>query len=173
MRHLFILLCCGSCVFTAGAQSLVIPPDTSYISFPDNARVFVTKKNSGKTATFQLQRKDFKGMVTITNYLLARMNASIKMNELFQRNERLFDSTIAIMERKYEAERERTQEYKAGFEEMKQIASQYHAQLNNCVKDLEVLNRDRARSRKKVFVTGIVLGLAAGVAGTAVIAGGL
>jgi hypothetical protein len=143
----------------AYAQPLVIAADSSYILFPDNAKIMLTKAGGGETA-FQLAPRDFQALVITTNYLLNRMTISESNLELLLKNENISGATAKVMEERFHVERERTGYYKTAFEDLKLISSRYDSELRQCANDLQVMKNQKDSAKKKSFAKGILWGLA-------------
>jgi hypothetical protein len=132
--------------------------------FPSSVKVKM-KKMPGSNTLFQLERKDFKTLVHTTNFWLNRgaflessLNAAISSNDQDE-------DKIAIWEKKYQAEKERAEQYKTSFESVKLVSAQYAAELKSCTSDLQDLKSQKDKGKKKSFVKGMLWGLAAGVVG--------
>jgi hypothetical protein len=64
------------------------------------------------------------------------------------------------MEKKYEAEKQRTNNYMEELENAKRISASYNSELKLCTNDLQVLKSQKDKTKRVSFLKGALLGVA-------------
>ena len=168
-----LLLSVAFCVAQSAPRlTFTVANDTSFLEFYQVPRLSVLKKTSGRNVYFQMNRKDFKSLAATvgffqTNYDLCQSSLEVS-RKLIAKN----DSIISILKVKNETEAERVANLIKGYDDLKLATQAQQDQLNKCVTDMTELNKARKREKRKGFLHGVLVGLAAGVVGGVLVGAG-
>jgi hypothetical protein len=160
-----LIVCCMLQLRPANAQSLIIPPDSTYITFPNSVKIVVIKSGTGNNTVYQIERKAFKTLALVTNHYLNQHAVTGDNVDVLLRNQDLFDSTYILLQKKFEMERERTNLYKTAYDDLKVVSLEYEKELRTSISDLKELKKEKEFNKTKAFVKGILWGLAIGSVG--------
>jgi hypothetical protein len=159
------VLLCLVCHAQAPMLTFTIAKDTSYILFSGFPKLMVTKPVAGKNLNFQMNRRDFKSFLELTTYLQGSRELSFQSLAACEGLVDKKDSVISRLKLKYDAEAQRTENFKANYENSKLINKSTERQLRTCIDDLQKLNNQKRRDKAWTFTKGILLGLAIGSVG--------
>jgi hypothetical protein len=158
---------------SAQNQSLVVASDTSYLLFPNNAKINLRKVQSPAGATFQFDRRNFKALIFTSNYHLNNLavtsaNVNVLMKELT-----VADSTVKVTEKKYLGQKDLAESNRAELERLTRLASRYDTELIACTSDLAKLKNQKDNAKRVSFIKGLLWGFAIGAVGGIVIGAAL
>ena len=165
MKFLIATFLCAIVSLSLRGQSLTIPPDTSYILFPGNVKVMVKKVLVNGSTFFQTGRKDFKTYVTETNFYLSMLPKKEDNTRNFQKEVEVGDLKLKEMQKKYEAENQRTNNYMAELENEKRIAKRLLSELDSCKNDLQLMDKEKRKAKRANIIKAGLLGIGIGIAG--------
>jgi hypothetical protein len=143
-----------------------IASDTSYVhfgGFPN--RLSVARQGTGRNVTFQMGRSDFKTFISTTAFLQASRETVLQDILLHKSLVVIKDSTISVLKLKFEAEAQRAENFRAGYEDLKKVSENYHIELKSCIDDLQKLNNEKRKAKSWSFLKGALWGVAIGSVG--------
>jgi DNA repair ATPase RecN len=158
---------------SAQSQSLVVASDTSYLLFPNNAKISLRKMQSPAGATFQFDRKNFKALIFTSNYHLNNLAVTSANVNVLMKEQAIADSALKVMEKKYLGQKELVEFHRAEFENLKQVSSQYDTELKACTNDLAKLKNQKDKTKRISFIKGLLWGFAIGAVGGIVVGAAL
>jgi hypothetical protein len=146
-------------------QNIAIPPDSSFLLFPDNVKVGMSRISTSNATHFRFKQKDFKIMLVEINFLLNQARLTNDHVAALQQNEKVNANIIRLLEEKNNVERQRTEGFKNSFEALEQVVSAYDQELQHCKADLEKTGKRNRNQKRKSLLKGFTAG-----AGTALLA---
>lgn len=158
---------------SAQSQSLVVASDTSYLLFPNNAKVNLRKVPGSAGATFQFDRRNFKTLIFTSNYHLNNLAVTADNVKVLMKEQAIADSALKVMEKKYLGQKDLVEFHKAEFENLTQVSSRYDIELKACTNDLEKLKNQKDKTRRVSFIKGLLWGFAIGAVGGIVVGAAL
>lgn len=168
-----LLLSLALCVAQPAPRlTFTVASDTSFLEFDQVPRLSVSKRTSGRNVYFQMNRKDFKSLAATVGFLQTNYDLCQSSLEASRKIIAKNDSIISILKLKYETEAERVTNLMKGYEDLKVATQAQQDQLNKCVTDMKSLNKARKREKRKGFLHGVLIGLAAGVVGGVLVGAG-
>jgi hypothetical protein len=145
--------------------TLTVAPDTSYVQFSGMPRLPVMRSGAGANINFQMNRRDYRTFLDLTSYLQSSREVAMLEIATYKALVGQRDSSISVLKLKYEAEAQRTENFKTALEDVKLANQAYHTQLNACVDDLQKLNDKKNKGKGWTFIKGVLWGLAIGSVG--------
>jgi hypothetical protein len=158
---------------SAQSQSLVVASDTSYLLFPNNAKVNLRKVAGPASATFQFDRRNFKTLIFTNNHYLNNMAVMSDNVKVLMKEQVVADSTLKVTEKKYLGQKDLAEFNKAELERLTRVASSYNTELKACTNDLEKLKNQKDKTKTVSFIKGLLWGFAIGAVGGIVVGAAL
>ena len=144
------------------SQSLFVSPDSTQIVFPDHVTVSLSRSAHGNAKNFKVSSANLKILTTEINFLLNLLKLEQSNVAFYRGNEEILKSSIAVLEKKYQLELERTFLHRDAFERLEKVSATYQTELDRCKSDLNELSQKKARSAGVGFIKGMIGGVVLG-----------
>lgn len=143
------------------SQTAQVSADSSQIVFPSSVTIRLSRLPSRQTE-FIMTSYNLKVLMVEINFLLNRLQLEQKNVVYFRKNEEVLKSMVAMTEKKYLSELQRTLLHKEAFEKLERVATSSNAELDKCRIDLEQISQEQQSGKKRGFVRGLIWGTIAG-----------
>lgn len=169
MKSILILfpafLFCLACRAQNPPLTFSVAPDTSNVSFSGMPKLMVTRSGTGKNMKFQMNRKDFSSFLETISFLQKSRDLALEGEAISKGHVIKKDSTISKLQRYHEAELLRTENFQGVYENLKLADQSNRIALKTCIDDFQKLKDQKQKGKSKVFVKGILWGVAIGAVG--------
>ncbi|MBS1508297.1 MAG: hypothetical protein JSS79_16780 [Bacteroidetes bacterium] len=160
VKNLLCLLAICLPALAFAQKKITVSADSLRLTLPNNIDLGITKTSAAGKTYFQLDRKAFKAFLITMNYYVEQSSISVSNVDVLLKNQNLYDSTFALMNKKLEIESQRSALYKSAYDDLHAVSSQYNDQLKQATADLTELKKEKDRAKMWSFVKGVLWGTA-------------